>query len=295
MGLFDRFRKKDREKPQDNPLAGIKLPDNVVLALNKDTKNMSPVDLRKTAVLHYQLADSYSEKGDLTHARNYYLHAVENIKALAEKGKDPGDLQLLYRCYAYLGVNFRSAGDLAQAAQYWEKAFQTERLLIGVDSSDTGHYSAAGISSQWAAFCYRESGQKQKAARCYQDGLEIIRKAEESFGRVFVHGDAEGRTFDSFRAEACMNLANMNESDPKKALEMAKECITSLTQLYTLDDSSSRLYDLANGLYLCGRCLKGEDRQIYLKHANSLCEEAMKTDANRLKFAKLQKQIKSAL
>ena len=298
MGLFDLFKKKPKQEtetiqlPPNVKLApGAQLPPGVVIATDGKGPKLSSDDLRKTAMLHYQLGDKYEQDGDMTHASRYYLHAVENIRDLAEKEKKPGDLALLYRCYAHLGVVSRAMNDKTQAAKYWERAFEVNRMLIAVEPEDSQHYSAAGISSTWAGFNYREAGNNGNAARCYRAGLEVIRAAEQKYSQFFVHADPDGRRFGSFRAEACLCLAEIGGGDTSEPLRLANECIQALTQLYELDTTEDRLYDLTNGVFLCALTLRGADRKKYLGLASDLCEGALGQAENRMRFMRLKKQI----
>ena len=300
MGWFNLFGKKETKKEstrQGNP--NVKLPEGVHFAAEDMKRSMSGADLRKTAVLHYQLAQSAEQKGDWPHAKNYYLHAVENIRGLAESERDKGDLTLLYRCYALLGSGFGAEKDVRQAAGYWEHAFKTECLLIKVDPEDTGHYSAAGISSQWAGYCYRELREYRKACQCYREGLEWIREAETKFGRVFVHGETDGRIFGSFHAEACYRIAEIGSLDGRavrgeEISEMCTECVQSLVNIYMMEPTEDRNYDIINALYLCGLCLKNGERLESLMHAEDLCRNSLESCQNRMRFTRILKKIQEA-
>lgn len=259
---------------------------------------MSMADLRQTALLNLQLAQQFAEQGKRLHARNHYLHAAENICGIDERNWTVRDLLILYHSYVQLGVGFREQGDKAQAAQYWEKAFDANTRLIEQDPDDLGHFNAAGISSQWAGVNYLEAGNGSAALRCYRAGLEQIREGEAKTGKVFLHCDMEGRVFDCFRAEACYRIAQIEGEDPvanrADIANMTAECAQALVDVFNRIGSEERLFDVANGVYLCALCMAGADRAKHLGMADSLCSDSLANASDRARFLELQRQIRAA-
>lgn len=259
---------------------------------------MNSVDLRQTALLNLQLAQQYAEQGKDLHARNHYLHAAENICGIDEREWTVRDLLILYHSYVQIGVGFREQGDKAQAAQYWEKAFDANTRLIIQEPDDSEHFNAAGISSQWAGLNYSEAGNDVDALRCYRAGLDQIREGEAKTGLLFLHCDMEGRIFDSFHAEACYRIAQIKGKDPiaNRAVisDMVAECIQALADTFNRISSEERLFDVVNGIYLCALCMEGADKAKHLDMADSLCSDSLDDANDRAKFADLQKRIRAA-
>lgn len=259
---------------------------------------LNSVDLRQTALLNLQLAQQFTEDGKHLHARNHYLHAAENICGIDEREWTVRDLLILYHSYVQIGVGYREQGDKAQAAKYWEKAFDANTRLIEQDPDDKGHFNAAGVSSQWAGINYLEAGMREEALRCYQAGLEQIRRGEAETGMIFVHCDMEGRVFDCFRAEACYRIVQIKSEDPEAngtdISDMTAECIQALAETFNRISAEERLFDVVNGIYLCAICMKGPDRVKNLDMADSLCLDSLDDADDREKFAELLERIRAA-
>jgi tetratricopeptide (TPR) repeat protein len=235
------------------------------------------------------------------HARNYYLHAIENIKELAERGKDPGDLRLLYGAYALTGELYRNEGDYANAADYWSEAFEVETIWIESEPDESGHYSAAGISSQRTAYCFEKAGEFKQAYRYYERGLEYIRDAEDNrFDQVFTYGDMSHRTFDLFRAEACLNMARLQSEhydelfNAEEVYRICSECIQSLFHVENLDPTEDRRYDTIHGAILCSSYVDPSQKGELLDLADSLCNTALENCTFRMRFLKLRERIEEA-
>lgn len=251
------------------------------------------IDRRKTAQLNYDLAVHYlQEENDAVHARIYFLYAVKNIKDLAESEKDPEDLVLLGRSYILLGKSFMDEGDYRQAGMYWKNALATEKLQIASEPENKEYYTSAMIGSQFAGWCFLQCGQEKEAYDCYEQGLAVIREAEDKRfpGRLFIYGPDDKRELCSFRAEACIRMAGLSH-DPRKTSALCTECLQALTNHYFQSLSADSLYDLAYGNYLCSRCVQGDEKKTYLEAAAEMCDIGLESGENKLKLTKLKRML----
>lgn len=302
MGIFDRLFGKKSDEANDNKEQqlpkGVKFVDKEEFERIRSGSGGSKIDTLNTGALNFNMGEKLRTDGKREQARNSYLHAVENVSQLATKNNDPQALLILYSATMRLADMYLEDDDLENAASFYEQAAKAAWVRADIDPRNYQNHMDSAHKYQMAAYCRTQQGKYHEAYEFYRSSQQIIRRAEGTTGKTFVHPDREYRTFDSYRAEACLKMMQLMHDHPKDikwpddALKLYQEGVDPLAKIASTED---RKYDLVNGIYLGAMCLEDGNKQANLKVADETCEMFMKDCQNRVRFMKLQKAIRKEL